>query len=153
MHFAYISLGSNQGNRKAYLSKAKKELAKLGKITQISTILETKAWGKTDQPDFLNQALLLETNLSPLELLQNFQKIENNCQRERKEKWGPRTLDLDLLFFDDLILNTPELKIPHPLLHKRIFVLEPLAEIAADFKHPVLDKNIQTLLQKLKLKL
>lgn len=147
MHFVYLSLGTNLGNRSENLQKGIKKLQSIGKIIKQSSVLETKAWGKTDQPDFLNQVVLIETKLSPQELLKECQKIETELGRIRVEKWGARTLDIDLLFYDKLILNTLKLKIPHPLLPERLFVLEPLAEIAPDLIHPLLKKNIKTLLQ------
>lgn len=132
----FLSLGSNQGDRKAYLEEAVKALKKLpqSKVLHYSSVYETKAWGKTDQEDFYNLTLELETDLSPLELLEQTQRIESELGRVRHEHWGPRTLDIDLLLFGDHILDTPRLKIPHPHMTKRSFVLEPLQQIAGSLK-------------------
>ena len=118
MHLTYLSLGSNLGNRKNSLKKARSFLKEFGEIKKESSIIETKAWGKIDQPDFLNQVILIETELSPQELLQNCQNIENKLGRERKEKWGERTIDIDILFYDDLVLDEKNLQIPHPYIPK-----------------------------------
>ena len=115
---------------------------KLGKIVKKSSLYNVKAWGKTDQADFLNAVCLVETNKTPQDVLQILIEIEQENGRERLIKWGPRTLDLDLLLYDDLILETEDLIIPHPFMHQRDFVLIPLAEISPLTMHPVLKKNI-----------
>ncbi len=143
----FLLLGGNVGNvsETFLLAKSKIEAA-AGKIIQESSIYKTSAWGKTDQPDFLNQVLEIESALSPYELLEALQQIEIACGRERKEHWGARTLDIDILFYHQEIIQTQRLYIPHPQLHLRRFTLIPFAEIAADFYHPVLQKVITSLL-------
>lgn len=121
----------------------------LGTIQKTSSIIETNAWGKTKQPDFLNQVILLETKLSPQNLLKKCQEIENKLGRERKERWKERTIDLDILFYNDLVLNDVDLIIPHPYISERKFVLKPLNEIASDFIHPVFKKSILVLYEEL----
>lgn len=147
MNRIIFSIGSNIGDRFSHLLFAEKELSnKIGKILNKSKIYESKAWGKTNQADFLNQILKIETKKTAFECLKTLQKIEVNRQRIRKEHWGPRTLDIDILFFNDEIINTKNLKIPHPFLEKRKFVLLPLGEIFNDYIHPVLQKDIGELL-------
>lgn len=150
MALVYISTGSNMGNRPRMLQLAEAMIHTwAGKVTAASSIVETKAWGNTDQPDFLNQALEIETTLTPEQLLKSLLDIEHSMGRDRKEKWGPRTIDLDILFYDDLILEQPGLTIPHPWMQERRFVLEPLAEICPDKVHPLLNKSVRMLLEEL----
>jgi 2-amino-4-hydroxy-6-hydroxymethyldihydropteridine diphosphokinase len=142
-HRAYLSLGSNLGDREAYLREAVARIDALPetRVTATSTILETPPWGKTDQPTFLNMALAIETALSPEDLLAALQCIEDVLGRKRVEHWGPRTVDIDLLLYDDEVRNTHRLHLPHPFLTRRRFVLEPLAQIAPDLV--VLGKSVQ----------
>ncbi len=145
-HELYLHIGSNINDRAAYLINARKAIqAQIGPILRASSIFETAAWGITNQPDFLNQALYLRTYLSPQDCLAATQRIETQLGRKRQINWGPRTIDIDLLFYDDLVLETDALQLPHPWLHQRQFVLAPLAEIAPDLLHPTLHKSIQEL--------
>jgi 2-amino-4-hydroxy-6-hydroxymethyldihydropteridine diphosphokinase len=147
MNKAYLLTGSNMGDRLNYLNLAAEHLLLNScNILQRSSVYETAAWGKTDQPAFLNQALLVETTMPATELLSLLLTIEKKTGRERKEKNGPRTLDIDILLFNDHIITTLELTIPHPELQNRRFALMPLAEIAGDKKHPVIRKPINELL-------
>jgi 2-amino-4-hydroxy-6-hydroxymethyldihydropteridine diphosphokinase len=142
----YLLLGSNLGNRLSYLQLAVQYInEQIGQITKCSAIYETQSWGNTEVPDYLNQVVLLQTDLLPHELLNNLLKIELMLGRERQEKWGARTLDIDILFYDNEIINDTDLVVPHPQLHKRRFTLEPLAELAPYLVHPLLHKTINTL--------
>lgn len=151
MTSVYLSLGSNIGNRLAYLKSALQALAALPKTDLVgqSSFYETKAWGKTDQADFLNMACQLETQLSAHQLLYYCQKIEQVLKRERKEHWGPRTIDIDLLFYGQEQIVSPRLTIPHPYLQERAFVLVPLAELNPNVIHPLLNQSIKELLKKI----
>ena len=146
-HLTYLLIGGNEGNREEWLAKATVAIAdSCGSIRRSSACYETAAWGKEDQRSFLNQVLELETPLSPAALLQQTTEIENLLGRQRTEKWGARTLDIDLLFYDDVVMDEPDLKIPHPFLQERRFTLVPLQELVPDLVHPVLQVSIQTLL-------
>lgn len=148
MNLAYLLIGGNLGEKWKNLETARNQLAeKAGRILSFSSIYETEAWGKTDQPAFLNQVLLLDTPHSPLELLSVINHIESAMGRERLEKFGPRIIDIDILFYDEEIVDEPNLKIPHPEIQNRRFVLAPLSEIAPEFQHPLLKKNVQKLLE------
>lgn len=147
---AYIALGSNLGDRKRNISLAIDKLkATPGvKVVRISTLLENPAEGMGDEaPQFLNAAIHVETILSPRGLLEILMAIEQELGRNRSEKWAPRTIDMDLLLYGDQIIAGQELIIPHPLMHERRFVLEPLAEIAAEVVHPTLQMTIAGLLE------
>ena len=146
LQIVYLLLGSNLGNRKELLDKTIELLSqKVGVIISQSKDYETKPWGVTDQPDFLNLAVSIHTHLKPLEILEQTQSIENQLGRVRKEKWGARLIDIDLMFYGDEIIDEPNLKVPHPLMQERDFALIPLAEIAPDFVHPVLRKTVSEL--------
>lgn len=142
----YLLLGSNEGDRELWLQQAIAQLSTLGNITRQSAIYQTAAWGIEDQPAFLNMSLCLQTDLQPLELLQEIHAIEQNLGRQRTLKWGQRTLDIDILFYSDAIIDLPELKVPHPYLQERRFALVPLNEIAPDAIHPGLNKTVSQLL-------
>lgn len=150
-HQAYIALGSNLGEKKNYLDCAIEELKKVQgiQVQEVSDWIETKPYGYTDQPNFLNGCACLKTWLDPLSLLDVLQNIETKAGRERIIHWGPRTLDLDLLFYDDEIIGTKRLIVPHPEIEKRDFVLKPMAQIAPWLRHPVSKKTIGQLLDEL----
>jgi len=147
MNTVYLLTGGNVGNRQQYLDNAALLIeAACGKITRRSAIYETAAWGKTDQPAFLNQALELSTLLDAGELMRALLLIEQKTGRERAEKYGPRTIDIDILLFNSAIIHSALVTVPHPQMANRRFVLEPLNEIAPDYIHPVLKKNVSQLL-------
>jgi 2-amino-4-hydroxy-6-hydroxymethyldihydropteridine diphosphokinase len=147
MNKVYLLTGGNVGNRRQYLQESARLIeAASGKITSHSAIYETAAWGKTDQAAFLNQALELMTLLTPGVLMEQLLEIEQTAGRQRLEKYGPRTIDIDILFFNNDIISTPLLTIPHPQIAARRFVLEPMNELAPAYIHPVLKKSIAQLL-------
>jgi 2-amino-4-hydroxy-6-hydroxymethyldihydropteridine diphosphokinase len=148
MHSAFILLGSNQGNRKQYLRKAMEQIQQdCGRLVSESSIYETAAWGNTNQAAFFNQVICIKTKLSPDELMQQLLQIELNLGRVRTEKFGPRTIDLDLLFYDALIFHSKVVTVPHPAIQDRKFVLIPLTELSPGKIHPVYKKTIRTLLK------
>lgn len=139
------------GDRQAHCMNAIEGLKDKGiVIKKVSSMYETKPWGLEEQPDFINMAVEAKTRLSPEELLRALKDIEKEMGRKDTVRWGPRIIDLDILFYDDIVINMGHLQIPHPLLHKRDFVLLPLSEIAPDKVHPVLKKNIRQLKEELK---
>ena len=149
----FIGFGSNIGERENYIKKALKLLEKEGiHIEAISPILETEPYGKKNQPPFLNGVLEARTKIPPIELLRILKKVEKKVGRKKGGKWEPREIDLDLLFYDDLILETEEISVPHKDLHNRIFVLEPLSSLAPNLVHPVLKKTVKELYNELKKK-
>lgn len=151
MDSIFLLLGSNLGDRKSFLNQAIAYIeAEIAPVTVASSVYETQSWGKTDAPDYLNQVLMLQCELPAGELLQKILAIENKMGRRREEKWGSRTIDIDILFYGDAVINELNLQVPHPELHNRRFTLEPLAEIASDFVHPVSHKNILQLKNELK---
>jgi 2-amino-4-hydroxy-6-hydroxymethyldihydropteridine diphosphokinase len=148
MQVVYLLLGSNLGDRKTYLKEASVLLEKaIGLITQRSSIYETAAWGVEDLPDYLNQVLEMETNLSPENILEKTQGIEEKLLRTRTNKWHSRTIDIDILFYGTAVIDLPNLKIPHPEIQNRLFTLTPLNELVPDYIHPVLKKTIHELKQ------
>ncbi len=147
-HKVYLLLGSNLGDRVGVLLKAQQEIsARVGTVIKSSSIYETLAWGIENQPAFLNQVLLIETFLTPQELLITINKIEQDLGRIRHQKWGERLIDIDILYYENQIIDEEHLKIPHPEIINRRFTLVPLVEIAADFVHPALDKTQEELLE------
>jgi 2-amino-4-hydroxy-6-hydroxymethyldihydropteridine diphosphokinase len=141
----YLSLGSNMGDRAANLQSAIEDLSHLGEVAAVSSFYETEPVEFTDQPWFLNCAVALDTEKTPAQLLRALLEIERTMGRVRTDQKGPRTIDLDILLFGDSSVNTAPLTIPHPAMHERRFVLEPLAEIAPDARHPILNKTIREL--------
>jgi 2-amino-4-hydroxy-6-hydroxymethyldihydropteridine diphosphokinase len=143
MNKTFLLLGSNQGDRAINLTEAKAKISReLGPIITTSSIYKTAAWGLENQPDFYNQVIIVTTEHSPLKTLSILQHIEMQLGRIRLEKWGPRIIDIDILFFNDAILDLPTLKIPHPEIQNRMFTLKPLVEVAENFIHPVLNKSL-----------
>lgn len=152
-HKAYLGLGSNLGNKKAYLDQAIASLedTKGCHVEKVSSYLVTEPYGGVEQDDFLNACLKLKTLLSPEELLERLHEIEQEAHRERLIHWGPRTLDLDILLYDDEIMESDDLIIPHVEMHKREFVLKPLGEIAPNVRHPIFKKTIAELEKEIEL--
>jgi len=148
-NLAYLSIGSNLGNREQNLKTAVQKLESIGTVLCVSSLYETEPVEFTDQPMFLNSAVALETSASPARLIEQLIEIEKGMGRERIQRKGPRTIDLDILLFGDQILNTEKLTIPHPAMQHRRFVLEPLAEIAPEVIHPVLKRTVRELLKQL----
>lgn len=150
MPIFYIGLGSNVGGRERNCEKAVSILKERGvSILKMSSLYETSPWGVEDQPDFINMVVEAEAELRPLELLNLLKEIESDMGRVKTYRWGPRLIDLDILFYDTLVVDTPELKIPHPYIEKREFVLRPLSEIAPDLRHPVTGKTVREMLESL----
>lgn len=147
MH-VFLSLGGNLGNTQEIFEACYPMIEnKVGVILQQSSLYRTAAWGLQDQADFTNQVILVETTLNPHTILIEIQAIEKALGRERTITWGPRTLDLDILFIDQQIIQTTDLQVPHPHIQDRKFVLIPMEEIAGNFKHPVLHKSMIELLR------
>ena len=144
-HIVYLGLGSNLGERARNLEESLERIAELARIEKKSRIYETEPWGLKNQPNFLNQVVRVKSGLKPLELLSALKNIEKTMGRKKSVKYGPRLIDLDILFYDDLVMKTDKLTIPHPLLTQRAFVLVPLNEIAPNHLHPVEGKKIKEL--------
>ncbi|GAB4171867.1 MAG: 2-amino-4-hydroxy-6-hydroxymethyldihydropteridine diphosphokinase [Geothermobacteraceae bacterium] len=148
----HLGLGSNLDDPRAWLARGREALEGLGGCTlvAVSSLWQTApVGGPAVQDDYLNAAVTLETSLSPYELLAAVQAIERDCGRQRRELWGPRTLDIDILLYGDLVSDDTDLILPHPRMHERAFVLEPLAEIAPTARHPILDQTVTELLHRL----
>ncbi|MBS1783438.1 MAG: 2-amino-4-hydroxy-6-hydroxymethyldihydropteridine diphosphokinase [Bacteroidetes bacterium] len=146
MNQVFLLLGSNEGDRIDWLKRAIKRLCQFVVIDKQSSVYETAAWGLESQSDFLNMVIEIKTQLSATELLIEIQKLETELERQRTIVWGPRTLDIDILFYNNDIIQSPHLVIPHPYIQDRRFTLEPLSEIAPNLKHPILKETVQQLL-------
>jgi 2-amino-4-hydroxy-6-hydroxymethyldihydropteridine diphosphokinase len=149
MNRVFIGVGSNLGDKIGNCRKALNEIAAFAEIVKISSLYETEPVGNEEQPNFINCAAEIRTDLSPHELLTRLNQAENKLGRVREEKWGPRTIDLDIIFYNDLVMRDNNLIIPHPRAHLRRFVLEPICEIAPGFIHPELGVSVIELLKKL----
>jgi len=147
MNQIYLLIGGNMGNRQENLEIATRRIAAtIGEIKQSSAIYETEAWGLEEQPAFLNQVLLVSSTLNAQQVLKQILNIEHDMGRARIQKFGPRIIDIDILFFNRDIIHEPGLNVPHPQLHLRRFTLKPLNDIAPEFRHPELGKTISDLL-------
>ena len=148
----YLGMGSNLGDKQEFITKAIDQISLLDdvEVKRISSMIITEPFGKTDQPDFLNCVIEIETNLDPAFLLKKCLEIEDKLGRIRKEKWGPRTIDIDILFYEDRVVSSELLVLPHPQLHKREFVLTSLNELCPDLVHPILQKKIKDIFMELK---
>jgi len=148
----YLLLGSNLGDREQLIEDAIKQIAnEIGEVFIRSSVYETEPWGNEDQPSFLNIALGVKTKLTPIDVLNKALEIELELGRVRHEKWGSRLIDIDLIFYDDIVVDMgAELQIPHPQMQYRKFVLEPLAEIAPDYIHPGLKITVREVLERLR---
>jgi len=146
-HAIYLALGTNLGNRLVNLRTAVAVLTPAVTVLAESPVYETLPWGVIDQPDFLNMILKGKTHLAPPALLAYLKHLEIQLGRASSIRYGPRLIDVDILFYDDLVLSTSELILPHPRLHERAFVLVPLADLAPDFVHPAFGKSVRALLE------
>lgn len=147
-HTVVILLGSNIGARQEWMQQATTYISvEIGSLSTSSSYYETKAWGKENQADFLNQVLICQTTHTPIEVLNICLTIEKKLGRNRKEKWGSRTIDIDILYYDSEILATNKLKVPHPYLHERRFTLVPLVEVLPEYVHPVFNLSNTQLLE------
>lgn len=145
-HTVYFSIGSNIGDRFNNLRRAVAMLQQYMTITTVSPVYVTEPWGETDQPEFLNACVAAVTDLSPVKLLEQVKQIETDMGREPTSHWGPRLIDIDILYYDRLLLNNGELAIPHPHISERAFVLAPLADIIPDYRDPRTGETVQEML-------
>lgn len=145
MEDVFLGIGSNLGDREENLAQARDSIEAFVRIEAVSPVYETDAWGFEDQPAFLNQVIHIKTSLTPQALLRRIKRIEKDLGRKKSFRWGPRLIDIDILFFADYIIESASLTIPHKELHKRAFVLVPLADIAPDFVHPVFNQTVSAL--------
>jgi len=144
-----LLLGSNQGNAMEFLFEAARRIGQsIGNITAESATYQTAPWGKTDQPDFLNRLVVVETDKKPTEIMQSILQIEADMGRTRAERWGPRIIDIDLLYAGSQVIDNPGLRVPHPEISKRRFALVPLSELIPDFIHPELGLSQRELLER-----
>lgn len=149
MAIVYLSLGSNLGQRLQFLKKAIRSIEKTDEISikKVSPVYETQPVGYDDQKWFLNLVIEVQTNFDPLSLLEYLSSIEKQMGRNREVKWGPRNIDIDILLYNNQVVDSKELTMPHPLMHERRFVLTPLAQIAPQLLHPILEKSVEELLR------
>ncbi len=145
MEDVFLGIGSNLGNREANLAQARTSIESFAQIEAVSPVYETDAWGYEEQPAFLNQVVHIKISLSPQALLKRIKRIEKDLGRKKSFRWGPRLIDIDILFFSNHVIESASLTIPHKELHKRTFVLVPLADIAPDFVHPVFNQTVSAL--------
>jgi len=146
LHKVLLGLGSNKGDRSLYIQAAIQKLnTQLGRVYLEASLYETAAWGKTDQASFLNTCVLVKTIYGPQMCFKIIKQIEKQLERKSSEHWGPREIDIDILLYDQLVLNSSMLTIPHAQMHKRNFVLIPSAEIAGKWMHPILKKSLKAL--------
>lgn len=142
-----LQLGSNKGDRKEVIDQALEAIEDKMEIILKGAIYLTEAWGKLDQQDFYNQLIIVKTNYNPYRLLNFLKEIEKSLGRKKVEKWGPRIIDIDIVFYGQKIIYSPSLKIPHEFMHKRRFILEPLDDLKIEWFHPIIGQDIEGLLK------